>query len=145
MRYIKQIVNKNKKLIFVYLIIGLFNSFLVNFRADYFQKVIDALAKHTLTSYSVVIYGSVLFIGYLMNYIDEYPAKKLEYGIFLDFKWMGLEKTGRISYQEYQKLGTGKLVQRIENGADAGKGVVFDFWFAVIRKLFPTVFGYAGR
>ena len=74
-----------------------------------------------------------------MNYVDEYPAKKLDYGIFLDFKLMGLEKISRIAYREYQKLGTGKLVQRIENGADAGKGVVFDFWFAVIRNLFPTV------
>lgn len=139
MRYIKQIVNRNKKLVFVYLIIGLFNAFMVNFKAEYFQKVIDALAEHTLTPYKVMIYGSVLFIGYLMNYADEYPAKKLEHGIFLDFKLMGLEKISRISYQEYQKLGTGKLVQRIENGADAGKGVVFDFWFAVIRNLFPTV------
>lgn len=139
MRYIKQIVNRNKKLVFVYLIIGLFNAFLVSFKADYFQKVIDALAEHTLSPYRVIIYGSVLFIGYLMNYVDEYPAKKLEHGIFLDFKLMGLEKISRISYQEYQKLGTGKLVQRIENGADAGKGVVFDFWFAVIRNLVPTV------
>ena len=139
MRYIKQIVNRNKKLVFVYLIIGLFNAFMVNFKADYFQKVIDALAEHTLAPYRVMIYGSVLFIGYLMNYVDEYPAKKLQHGIFLDFKLMGLEKISRISYQEYQKLGTGKLVQRIENGADAGKGVVFDFWFAVIRNLVPTV------
>ena len=139
MRYIKQIVNRNKKLVFVYLIIGLFNAFMVSFKADYFQKVIDALAEHTLSPYRVIIYGSVLFIGYLMNYVDEYPAKKIEHGIFLDFKLMGLEKISRISYQEYQKLGTGKLVQRIENGADAGKGVVFDFWFAVIRNLVPTV------
>lgn len=139
MRYIKQIVNRNKKLVFVYLIIGLFNAFMVSFKADYFQKVIDALAEHTLSLYRVIIYGSVLFIGYLMNYVDEYPAKKLEHGILLDFKLMGLEKISRISYQEYQKLGTGKLVQRIENGADAGKGVVFDFWFAVIRNLVPTV------
>lgn len=139
MRYIKQIVNRNKKLVFIYLIIGLFNAFMVSFKADYFQKVIDALAEHTLSPYRVIIYGSVLFIGYLMNYVDEYPAKKIEHGIFLDFKLMGLEKISRISYQEYQKLGTGKLVQRIENGADAGKGVVFDFWFAVIRNLVPTV------
>ena len=68
MRYIKQIVNRNKKLVFVYLIIGLFNAFMVNFKADYFQKVIDALAEHTLLPYRVIIYGSVLFIGYLMDF-----------------------------------------------------------------------------
>lgn len=68
MRYIKQILNRNKKLVFVYLIIGLFNAFIVNFKADYFQKVIDALAEHTLLPYRVIIYGSVLFIGYLMDF-----------------------------------------------------------------------------
>lgn len=68
MRYIKQIVNRNKKLVFAYLIIGLFNAFIVNFKADYFQKVIDALAEHTLLPYRVIIYGSVLFIGYLMDF-----------------------------------------------------------------------------
>lgn len=139
MRYIKKIVDKNKKLVFAYLLIGLFNAFMANFKADSFQRVIDALTQHSLTSYRVLIYGSVLLVSYLMNYADEYPAKKLSHGIFLDFKLMGLEKISRISYQEYQKLGTGKLVQRIENGADAGKGVVFDFWFEVIRNLFPTV------
>ena len=139
MRYIKQIVYKNKKLVFAYLLIGLFNAFMVNFKADYFQKVIDSLADHTLAPYRVVIYGSVLFFCFLMDFADEYPAKKLEHGIFLDFKVMGLEKISRIAYGEYQKLGTGKLVQRIENGADAGKGVVFNFWFAVIRNLLPTV------
>lgn len=30
-------------------------------------------------------------------------------------------------------------MQRIESGADTGKGVVFDFGFAVIRNLVPTV------
>lgn len=139
MRYIKQIIDKNRKLVFAYLLIGLFNAFMANFKADYFQRVIDALTQHALTSYRVLIYGSVLLVSYLMNYADEYPAKKLSHGIFLDFKLMGLEKISRIAYQEYQKLGTGKLVQRIENGADAGKGVVFDFWFEVIRNLFPTV------
>ena len=42
-------------------------------------------------------------------------------------------------FSEYQKLGTGRLVQQIENGADAGKGVLYDFWFCVVRSLFPTI------
>lgn len=44
-----------------------------------------------------------------------------------------------MDYSEYQKLGTGKLVQQIENGADAGKGVLYDFWFCVVRNLLPTI------
>ena len=66
MRYIKQIVNRNKKLVFVYLIIGLFNAFMVNFKADYFQKVIDALAEHTLSPYS-------------LNYSWRYKSHKIRH------------------------------------------------------------------
>lgn len=75
-----------------------------------------------------------------MNYLDEYPAAKLGNEIYLDFKLLALCKIGRMDYSEYQKLGTGKLVQQIENGAHAGKGVLYDFWFCVVRNLLPTIF-----
>ena len=39
----------------------------------------------------------------------------------------------------YQKIGTGKLVQRIENGASAGRNVIYNFWLRVIRDLLPTI------
>ena len=52
---------------------------------------------------------------------------------------MSLRKISKIDYAEYQKIGTGKLVQRIENGSSAGRNVVFDFWLCFIRSLIPTV------
>ena len=88
---------------------------------------------------SILVYGVIMLVNYMMNYLDEYPAKKLEHGIFLDFKLMALSKISRIDYMEYQKIGTGLLVQRIENGAQAGKSVLFDFWFCVVRQLIPTI------
>ena len=74
-----------------------------------------------------------------MNYLDNYPEKKLEYGIYLDFKLLSLRKISTIDYTEYQKIGTGKLVQRIENGSSAGRNVVFNFWLRLIRDLLPTI------
>ena len=50
-----------------------------------------------------------------------------------------LEKISRIDYETYIKLGTGTLVQRIENGASAGKSTIFDFVFCVIRELIPSI------
>ena len=52
---------------------------------------------------------------------------------------MALRKISTIDYVEYQKIGTGKLVQRIENGASAGRDVLFHFWLCFIRSLLPTV------
>ncbi len=139
MRYIKEVLKKNRIMISAYIGIGIFNAFMTNYKADYFQKIIDGLADGKLTFTSVVIYGFILAVNYCMNYLEQYPEKKLEYGIYLDFKLLALRKISTIDYREYQKTGTGKLVQRIENGASAGRNVLFGFWLRLIRELLPTV------
>lgn len=139
MRYIKEVLKKNRIWVLVYIGLGIFNAFMANYKADYFQKVIDGLADGTLAFAGVVIYGFILLINYGMNYLDNYPEKKLEHGIYLDFKLLSLRKISTIDYAEYQKTGTGKLVQRIENGSSAGRNVVFNFWLRLIRDLIPTI------
>ena len=48
MRYIKEILKKNRIWVLVYIGLGIFNAFMANYKADYFQKVIDGLADRTL-------------------------------------------------------------------------------------------------
>ena len=139
MRYIKEILKNNKLWVLAYIGLGIFNAFMANYKTDYFQKVIDGLAAGTLTFAGVITYGLILLVNYWMNYLDNYPEKKLEYGIYLDFKLLSLRKISTIDYTEYQKIGTGKLVQRIENGSSAGRNVVFNFWLRLIRDLLPTI------
>ena len=128
MRYIKEILKNNKLWVLAYIGLGIFNAFMANYKTDYFQKVIDGLAAGTLTFAGVITYGLILLVNYCMNYLDNYPEKKLEYGIYLDFKLLSL-----------RKISTGKLVQRIENGSSAGRNVVFNFWLRLIRDLLPTI------
>ena len=139
MHYIKEILKKNRITVLAYIAIGIFNSFMANYKVDYFQKVVDGMTDRTLAFSTIVLYAAILVVSYCMNYVEEYPAKKLEYGIFLDFKLMALQKISKIKYSEYQKIGTGKLVQRIENGAQAGRNVLYSFWFCLIRQLVPTI------
>lgn len=139
MRYIKEILKKNRIWVLVYIGLGIFNAFMANYKADYFQKVIDGLADRTLAFAGVATYGFILLVNYCMNYLDNYPEKKLEHGIYLDFKLLSLRKISTIDYTEYQKIGTGKLVQRIENGSSAGRNVLFNFWLCLIRDLLPTI------
>jgi ATP-binding cassette subfamily B protein len=139
MRYIKEILKKNRIWVLVYIGLGIFNAFMANYKADYFQKVIDGLADRTLAFTGVATYGFILLVNYCMNYLDNYPEKKLEHGIYLDFKLLSLRKISTIDYTEYQKIGTGKLVQRIENGSTAGRNVLFNFWLCLIRDLLPTI------
>lgn len=139
MHYIKEILKKNRILVLAYILIGIFNSFMANYKADYFQKIVDGLTGKNIAFASIVIYGVILITNFCMNYLEEYPAKKLEHGVFLDFKLLALRKISVIDYTEYQQLGTGKLVQRIENGAEAGRNVLCNFWFTLIRQLIPTI------
>ena len=139
MRYIKEVLKKNRIWVSVYIGLGIFNAFMANYKAGYFQKVIDGLADGTLAFAEVVTYGFILLVNYCMNYLDNYPEKKLEQGIYLDFKLLSLRKISIIDYTEYQKIGTGKLVQRIENGSSAGRNVVFNFWLCLICDLLPTI------
>lgn len=139
MGYIKEILFKNKGLVFIYIVIGVLNAFLTNFKVDYFQEVIDGLAAGTMVLGGIMIYGILLIADYLMHYLEEYPSQKLGQGIYLDFKLIALKKISKIDYLAYQKEGTGKLVQRIENGAKAGRDLLYNFWFRVIRDLVPTI------
>ena len=139
MRYIKEILKNNRIWVLAYIGLGIFNAFMANYKADYFQKVIDGLADRTLAFAGVATYGFILLVNYCMNYLDNYPEKKLEHGIYLDFKLLSLRKISTIDYTEYQKIGTGKLVQRIENGSTAGRNVLFNFWLCLIRDLLPTI------
>ena len=43
-----------------------------------------------------------------------------------------------IDYLEYQKIGTGKLAQKVEDGATASRDVLVDFWLKLFRYLLPT-------
>ncbi|MBR6789699.1 MAG: ABC transporter ATP-binding protein [Oscillospiraceae bacterium] len=139
MRYFKQVLRKNKRIMAAHIAAGVFSSFMAGYKAVYFQDIIDGLTAGTLALSAIIFYGLILFSCYLMGYLQEYPWRKLENGLYLDFKLMALEKISRIDYAAYQKTGTGKLVQRIENGAAAGRDVIFHFWLRLIRELIPTI------
>lgn len=139
MHYIKEVIKKNRGLVAVCLSLGGFNSFLAIFKVGFFQKLVDGLAGGALALKTIFLYGLVLAVHYVMNYLDNYPYEKLRHNIFLDFKLLALKKCSSISFAAYQKTGTGKLVQLIENGAQAGQSILEGFWLKVLRELMPTV------
>ncbi len=79
----KEILKNNRNLVIVYLAIGLFNAFLANYKAGYFQKIVDGLTDQTITIYGILFYGTILVVDYGINYLDEYPAAKLENEMWL--------------------------------------------------------------
>jgi len=131
---------KNKKFwISIYILLGITLALLNAFNASYFQKVLDDFGYNTLSITTLFIYGFTLVLLCILNYFDEYPDCKLSHSIYLDLKLNALRKMSTIDYRHYQSLGTGNLVQKVENGANAGKSIIFHFYFRLFRELIPTI------
>lgn len=136
---IKQILRKWKKYIYSYIIFGIVSSFMMVLSIRLYENIINSVSLKTIPLVGIIIY-SILTIGsYVINYLCNYPGTKLSSGLYLEFKSKALEQISKIQYIEYCKIGTGKLMQIVENGANAGKYIYIDFYFRCIRELLPDM------
>ncbi len=139
MKHYLEVLKKKKLWIILYILLGVVLALLNAFSASYFQKVLDDFGDRTLSMTTICIYGLMLIVICLLNYFHEYPSCKLSESIYLDFKLKALRKISTIDYRYYESLGTGNLIQKIENGANAGKGILFDFYLQLFSQLIPSV------
>lgn len=139
---LKQCLKYFKGWILIYIILGftlqLFNSLGIVF----FQRILD----HTNSAVNVndiillvVIYGLLLIGTTVLNYLNEYPSVFLSNSIVERLKIISLEKISKIDYLAYQEIGTGEMIKVIENGANAGKNIIFSFYLRVMHELLPTI------
>ncbi len=138
MKLFKEVLKNNIKIIIFYIIIGITICFLDLYSITYYQKILDAFQFHTLTTTPLIIYGILLIISTILGYIDNYPEQQVYNKLYLDFKLQALKKMATIDYLEYQKIGTGKLAQKVENGAGASRDIMVNFWLKLVRTLLPT-------
>ena len=140
MKLFKEVINNNKKMIVFYVLIGIIINFLDLYGVTYYQKILDAFQYKTLTIMPLIIYGLLLIVSTMLGYIENYPEQQINNKLYLDFKLQSLKKMTSIDYLEYQKIGTGKLVQKIEDGATASRDILINFWLKLFRNLMPTAF-----
>lgn len=138
MKLFKEVIRNNIKMIIFYILIGITITFLDLYSVTFFQKLLDAYELKTLTLLPLIIYGSILLISTILGYIENYPEQHVKNKLYLDFKLQSLKKIKTIDYLEYQKIGTGRLTQKVEDGALASRDVIVNFFLNVIRYLFPT-------
>lgn len=139
MKNFKYIIRKNLWLISVYMLTGISAAFLLNFNANYFQILTDRFSDGTLTFSAIAVYCLTLTLMCAVNYFDNYPDKRLSDGVYLDFKLLALRKISMVDYLSYVNIGTGELIQRVENGAAAGKSILVDFMLRLFRELLPSM------
>jgi ATP-binding cassette subfamily B protein len=76
----------------MYLLSGILIAFLSNFSANYFQGLIDKFNDGSLSVRHIIIYGFVLIVLCILDFLDEYPGRSLEHGIYIDLKLKALNK-----------------------------------------------------
>jgi len=140
MKLFKEVIKNNIKIIVLYVLIGIIMNFLDLYGVTYYQKILDAFQYKTLTITPLVVYGILLIVSTILGYIDNYPEQQVKNKLYLDFKLQSLKKMKSIDYLEYQKIGTGKLAQKVEDGACASRDIMVEFWLKIFRWLIPTAF-----
>ncbi len=138
MKYVKEVLKNNGRMILFYLLIGIAIQFLDLYSVTYYQKILDAFQFHTLTLLPLIVYGVLLSLSTLLGYVENYPEQQVKNKLYLDFKLQALKKLKTMDYLEYQKIGTGRLTQKVEDGSAACRDVLVDFWFKLFRQLLPT-------
>lgn len=139
---IRKILMDYKKMIVFYVLGGILQILAASLSVVVFQTLIDevpgAKALDDLMTL-LVFYGGFMVANCLLSYVDEYPNRILKEGIYHKFKLLALRKIEAIDYSAYQEIGTGSLIQMIENGAESGRNIVFDFYISLVRNLMPGV------
>lgn len=139
MKKFLEVIEKKRLMVIFYLLLGVTISLLETFSVSYFRTVLDDFGNKNLTIQTIMIYGASLIIVCILSYFDEYPSNKLAESIYYDFKIEAMKKMRSIDYQSYQSFGTGHLIQQVETGSRAGKNILFNFYFQLVRSLIPNI------
>ena len=142
MKLFKEVIKNNLKMIIFYVLIGIIINFLDLYSVTYYQKILDSFQFKTLTLTPLIIYGFLLIISTILGYIENYPEQQVKNKLYLDFKLQSLKKMKTIDYLEYQKIGTGKLTQKVEDGSIASRDILMDFYLKLIHAKFYIAFTF---
>ena len=135
MKLYKEVLKKYRKLIVFYILIGIVINFLNVYEVNLFQRIIDTGLELRL----IIFFGIVMLVNQVLGYIENYPEQQLDKGLPLSFKVQALKKMKTIDYLEYQKLGTGLITQRVDEGSKDAASNLMNYYFKLVRYLIPTV------
>jgi ATP-binding cassette subfamily B protein len=124
------------------LVVGISQTFVGMYALVLFQRLLDGfLIAKTLADISRLLTGYIILtvLNHLLIYVEGYPTSILNNGVYQRVKLRAMEKIARIDYQSYQNLGTGNLIQMVENGAQATRGILTEFYLAIARQVLPPM------
>ena len=87
-KHLIKVARKHKALIAMFLLMGLFWTFLQNFTPLYFQTVVDNFTDGSLTAGNIAVYGTSLIALYIMGYVINYPWVSLLLTVLIQSRHM---------------------------------------------------------
>jgi ATP-binding cassette subfamily B protein len=125
-----------------FMVVGISQTFIGLYAISYFQRLIDGLTRaHQFGDVLAALSGyiALTLANHALIYLEGYPRSILNNGAYQWAKLRAMKKVAQIDYLAYQNLGTGQLVQMIENGANATKSILNNFYLNLIRGMLPGV------
>ena len=107
------VIKKNAGLVMSYLLLGIVIVFCETFSVNLFQRILDSITLKSVDIGEIILYSTLLILGYILNYVDNYPTTKLSSKIYLDFKINAIRKKRTIDYKEYHNIAKGKIIKQI--------------------------------
>jgi len=107
---------------------------------SYFQRVLDGIAsagEFSELAGVLLWFAGLTLANHTLIYLEGYPRSTLNHGAYLWAKLRAMKKVAGIDFLAYQDLGTGQLVQVIENGATATKNILNGFYLNTLRGFIP--------
>lgn len=118
--------------------------FVGNYTFVALQRLIDQVpAASMLVELAPLLawYIGANLLNHILIYLEGIPGAILDRGIVQWVKLRALNKISQIDYLAYQDLGTGNLIQVIENGAEATRKILTRFYMGNLVGIVQVVVG----
>jgi ATP-binding cassette, subfamily B, bacterial len=143
-RTLLRITRANGWTIALLLVLNSFQLLVGNYTNVAFQRLLDGFpGAHQLNDLVPLLawYIGSWIANHFLIYLEGIPATMINMGVTQWVKLYALEKISRIDFQAYQDLGTGNLVQVIENGAQATQRILNGFYINNLLGLVQFAVG----
>lgn len=124
--------------------LDIFQSLVGNFTFVAFQRLIDRVVLAQQMAELAPLLGWYIganLLNHTLIYLEGIPGAVLDRGIVQWVKLNALDKISRIDFLAYQDLGTGNLIQVIENGAEAVQKILINFYLGSLVGLAQAAIG----
>ncbi len=128
--------------VWVILTVGITQTFVGMYSLVFFQRLLDGLPSARQFADllpALAGYVGLTALNHGLIYAEGYPTSILNTGAAQWVKLRALRKVSRIDFLAYEDVGTGNLVQTIENGAEAARNILTGFYLTVVRGVLPSV------